>query len=1084
MSLFTIDDGTRLACGCSRCSASTQLDPTRLPSDAFDATGVDNGRTGNQLIDGLLSGRKWEGVITFSFPQLASVFPSNYGSNEPTNVFGAASLQLMEATRAILGGFTANGTSNVMTYGSFASLVTTGIQQTANNGLNGLGDIRSSLSNSPNTAWAYYPGAEQGGDIWYGRQADFSNPTIGSYSYDTIIHELGHALGLKHSHEAGGVSNVAIPSNRDALEYTVMSYRSHIGAQTTGYTNEIWGYPQTFMMLDILALQTLYGADYTTNNSDTTYTWNPSTGEMSVNGVGQGKPGGNKIFLTIWDGGGTDTYNMLNYTSNVIIKLEPGESSRTSDAQRAKLAGSNIFFAENIYNSLLFQSNLSSIIENAIGGSGQDAIYGNSVSNMLMGHLGNDSLHGFGGPDWLDGGPGFDYAFYDSSPSGVLVRLDAGSSLGGDAQGDILVSIEGVWGSGWNDTLVGSNVAGDSLMGLNGDDFLYGQAQNDQLFGGLGNDQLDGGTGADVLNGSDGFDYARYDNSSSGVLIRLDNGQVLGGDAVGDILLSIEGLVGSAFGDTLVGSNAEVDALLGQAGNDVLYGQGGNDQLYGGSGNDELYGGAGADLLDGGLGFDYARFESSMVGVFVRLDGALSSGGEAEADRLFSIEGVYGSAFGDTLAGSDIESEILIGLDGNDLLLGQAGDDALYGGNGDDNLYGGAGADQHDGGAGFDYARYDQSLAAVFVRLDTGQTFGGDAVGDTFFSIEGLVGSGFGDTLIGSNILSDVLLGQGGDDALYGQAGNDQLLGDGGNDWLFGGEGADQLAGGAGADYMDGGNGFDYARYDQSLAAVFVRLDNGQAFGGDAAGDSFLSIEGLVGSGFGDTLIGSSVLADVLLGQDGDDALYGQGGNDQLNGDNGNDHLYGGAGADRLDGGAGFDYARYDHSSAGVFVRLDNGQVFGGDAVGDTFLSIEGLSGSSLADTLVGFASLADILLGQDGDDVLYGQGGNDTLQGGNGNDQIYGGRGADMLFGGAGYDVFWTASDEMQAGVWDTIADFGESGLNFDYLRFQGRTRSSLHLYDMNGDCVITTSAAGFSGGIIVKNFSTAQIGDQLIFG
>lgn len=62
----SIDDGTRLACGCSRCSASTQLDPTRLPSGLVCATGVDNGRTGNQLIDGLLSGRKWEGVITFS----------------------------------------------------------------------------------------------------------------------------------------------------------------------------------------------------------------------------------------------------------------------------------------------------------------------------------------------------------------------------------------------------------------------------------------------------------------------------------------------------------------------------------------------------------------------------------------------------------------------------------------------------------------------------------------------------------------------------------------------------------------------------------------------------------------------------------------------------------------------------------------------------------------------------------------------------------------------------------------------------------------------------------------------------------
>ena len=103
--------------------------------------------------------------------------------------------------------------------------------------MNGLGDIRFGESSIPGTAYAYYPSnaaSGQGGDIWFGTayagtSNDYRNPYLGGYAYHTLIHEAGHAMGLKHSHETGGVANVAVPADRDAIEYTVMSYRSYVG---------------------------------------------------------------------------------------------------------------------------------------------------------------------------------------------------------------------------------------------------------------------------------------------------------------------------------------------------------------------------------------------------------------------------------------------------------------------------------------------------------------------------------------------------------------------------------------------------------------------------------------------------------------------------------------------------------------------------------------------------------------------------------------------------------------------------------------------------------------------------------------
>ena len=168
----------------------------------------------------------------------------------------------------------------------------------------------------------------RGGDVWIGRSIG-SNlaPIVGTYGWMTHIHELGHALGLKHSHQGSQYNGNTVPSSTDDIEFTVMSYRSFINAPLNGYTNETYGYAQTLMMYDIAALQTMYGADFSTNSSDTRYQWDPSTGTMYLNGVSQGTPGANRIFLTTWDGGGNDTYDL--WAPRIIAPLTDVCESRS-----------------------------------------------------------------------------------------------------------------------------------------------------------------------------------------------------------------------------------------------------------------------------------------------------------------------------------------------------------------------------------------------------------------------------------------------------------------------------------------------------------------------------------------------------------------------------------------------------------------------------------------------------------------------------------------------------------------------------------------------------------------------------------
>jgi serralysin len=448
--------------------------------------------TGNAYIDGLLGDWKWAiKDFTFSFPTSASFYGAGYGNGEPLKGFAVLNAAQQAATRAAFDQFS-----------SVANVTFTEVTESATKHA----DLRLASSDAPSTAWAYFPStAAEGGDAWFNKSSGhYSRPIKGNYAHVSFLHEIGHALGLEHAHEGN-----VMPVNRDSMEYTVMSYRSYVGASTTtGYTNETWGYAQSLMMYDIAALQHMYGADFTTESGNTTYRWSPTSGEMFINGIGEGAPGGNKILLTVWDGGGTDTYDFSNYTTALKVDLRPGEWTTTSAAQLAKLHynGSKVAIG-NIANALQFQGDARSLIENAKGGTGSDTITGNAAANALWGNGGNDRLIGgdgndnlFGGAgaDRLDGGNGTDLANYSNATAGVVADLSSPASNTGEAAGDTYVSIERLYGSAFNDTVRGDNGA-NLLNGLAGNDVLNGRDGNDTLIGGNGADRLIGGGGADTF---------------------------------------------------------------------------------------------------------------------------------------------------------------------------------------------------------------------------------------------------------------------------------------------------------------------------------------------------------------------------------------------------------------------------------------------------------------------------------------------------------------------------------------------------------------------------------------------------------
>jgi Ca2+-binding RTX toxin-like protein len=422
------------------------------------------------------------------------------------------------------------------------------------------------------------------------------------------------------------------------------------------------------------------------------------------------------------------------------------------------------------------------------GGADNDTLFGGADNDFLFGGTGTDTLEGGAGADSIAGGTGTDTVSYASSTDGVTVNLTSGTGSGGDAQGDTITEVENITGSGQADTLIG-NGSNNTLRGGAGDDSLSGEGGADSIAGGDGNDTISGGTGGDTLAGEGGTDTLDYSTSTGGVTINLGTNAASGGDAASDVISGFENVTGSAAADNLTGTT----------GNNVLRGGNGNDQLFGGAGDDTLEGGLGADTLSGGTGMDYVDYSNSSSAVNINLGTGATSGGEAAGDVLSGVDGIFGSAFDDTMVGfdgqgttGDIYTNVFYGgggndsLDGlggndtlaggadNDTILGSGGDDSLSGDDGSDTLFGGTGNDTADGGTGAD------------------SVYGGD-----------------GNDSLSGGAGNDIVQGDLGNDTVLGGDGNDTIFGGDGNDTLFGGDGDDTLYGGAGSDTFNGGAGRD-----------------------------------------------------------------------------------------------------------------------------------------------------------------------------------------------------------------------------------------------------------------------------------
>lgn len=495
--------------------------------------------------------------------------------------------------------------------------------------------------------------------------------TIDSYSFQTYIHEIGHALGLGHAGPYDGYATYSGDAFyfNDSVQMTIMSYFDMV--QNT-YVPGTDGAVVTPMIADYAAVHDLYGtpAIYAGNT-----TWGANNnlggylGRLMRIIFGEEAPDptfytGGPIIFTIVDTSGVDTVDMTGSTYNNKMDLNIGAASDIGGAIGNVVIG------------------LNTVIENAVGGRGNDTIIGNDAANRLTGAQGNDQIDGGGGTDTAV--INVTRASATVSVSGAVVTIT--SALGTDRYTNIeyfefsdgTVSLAALTGTGGVTPIYGNDL-GETLVGGDGNDEIHGLGGNDRLDGGtLGNDTIYGGLGDDAILGRDGDDSLMGDDGND--VIAASNGADtvyggLGDDNIGggtgnDRLYGGDGndTIGAGLQNDMVDAGTGHDRVGGGRGSDTIYGGAGNDQLAGSFDADTVYGGIGDDDIGGGGGIDYLYGD----------DGNDSLGGGDGGDFI------YGGAGNDFLAGGA----------GNDVIVGDAGSDRLNGGSGNDTLTGGLGADR------------------------------------------------------------------------------------------------------------------------------------------------------------------------------------------------------------------------------------------------------------------------------------------------------------------------------------------------------------------------------------------------------
>lgn len=332
---------------------------------------------------------------------------------------------------------------------------------------NGADIVLANTTTGPAQAWAYYPGTgvKVFGDVWTADPSvNWTNDwlTYGGYGRTTLIHELGHSLGLSHpgNYNFGddGPDPDTLPDPityegdafyaQDTGQYTIMSYfrDQKSGGQAINVSLGLLNNPQTPMLHDILTIQYKYGADPNTRSGDTVYFANSTAGNGVYDLAQNPFP-----HLAVYDAGGNDTFDFSTANTGVFIDLRAGSFSSATrgfeslaDANAATMAfnavtdaaqGDFPLWTAAGYNSWLntvmtigqnrvandtgvtgvtatSHRNIAiaynTVIENAIGGSARDYLFGNEVANSLSGNGGNDVLDGYLGDDIYTGGAGAD----------------------------------------------------------------------------------------------------------------------------------------------------------------------------------------------------------------------------------------------------------------------------------------------------------------------------------------------------------------------------------------------------------------------------------------------------------------------------------------------------------------------------------------------------------------------------------------------------------------------------------------------------------------------------------------------------
>lgn len=464
-----------------------------------------------------------------------------------------------------------------------------------------------------------------------------SGSTLRSYTFQAFIHEIGHALGLGH----GGPYNSNADYNQDASyandswATTVMSYfdqteNSYFATQ--GFSRQVTVTP---LVADMVATTNLYGAVTTTRTGNTTYGVGNSTGRAVFDATGTNTP----LTISIVDNGGIDTLDYSIYTQNQRINLNQESFSNIG----ARVG--NLTIARG------------TVIENAVGGTGNDVLIGNSANNRLDGGSGVDQLYG---------GLGDDTFLVDQQSDVVFENAGEGTDT------VIATSNFYLYAGIENLTLMGGNTFGvgnelDNIInGEVGENLIIAGAGSDTVNGGGSRDSIFGEAGDDILNGDDGIDY---------IVGGIGNDTINGGNQADEIY--------GQDGDDIMrgGSSFDTDIIVGGLGNDTIYGnsgQGDYDRMYGNEGNDIFYVDTPDDLvfeqLNEGTDTVYADINGAGFYLYDHIENLVLLD-----DTPFGV----GNSLDNRMTGNAV-GNYLLGGRGNDTLNGMAGNDVLFGEAGND----------------------------------------------------------------------------------------------------------------------------------------------------------------------------------------------------------------------------------------------------------------------------------------------------------------------------------------------------------------------------------------------------------------